>query len=139
MSVIMMPAKTAPKRKREGAAVHFPARLRQLRVERQLTQAELARRLNVERSLVSNYEHGVSLPPLPMLEKLARVLEVSLDHLVFRDKNRDEAVRDREMLQLFEKADQLDYSAKAALKQVIEGLLASAVNTGQDRRNGSSS
>lgn len=136
MSVISMPVRKGTKKKREGAAALFPARLQELRAERQWTQAELARRLGVERSLVSNYEHAISLPPLPMLEKLSEVFQVSLDHLVFRDKKREDAVRDREMLQLFEKADELDYSAKAALKQVIEGLIARATAPGRSGTTG---
>ena len=131
MSAIDMPTKKpATKPKREGAAALFPERLKQLRTEREMTQAELARRLGVQRAIVSHYEHGVSLPPLPMLERLAQVHEVSLDYLVFSDRKPEHAVRDREMLQLFEKADRLDFAAKAALKQVIEGLLAKSTNGG---------
>ena len=121
-------AKTHPKRKkpREGAAALFPQRLEQLRLQRGWTQAELARRLGVQRSIVANYEYGYCLPPLPMLEKLAQVFEVSLDYLVFAEAKPSESIKDRDLLKLFVQADDLDYTAKSALKQIIEGLIARA-------------
>lgn len=112
------------KRSREGAAATFHRRLEHLRKERALTQAELARRLGVQRTIVASYEHGQSLPPLPMLERLSKVLEISLDHLVFGDLEPSRAIKDREMLQLFVQAEELDFAEKAVLKQVIEGLIA---------------
>jgi transcriptional regulator with XRE-family HTH domain len=112
------------KRSRDGAAATFHRRLEHLRKERALTQAELARRLGVQRTIVASYEHGQSLPPLPMLEKLSKALEVSLDHLVFSDLEPSRAIKDRDLLQLFVQAEELDFAEKAVLKQVLEGLLA---------------
>lgn len=125
IDIMVTPTKQTPrKRPRDGAAASFHSRIEQLRRERTWTQAELARRLGVQRSLVANYEHGVSLPPLPMLEKLAKVFDVSLDHLVFSDPPLKEAVKDRELLTLFAAAQELNFEDKSALKHVIQGLIA---------------
>jgi hypothetical protein len=59
-----------------------------------------------------------------MLERLATVFEVSLDYLVFGEAKPGDAIKDRDLLKLFIQADDLDYSAKSALKQIIEGLIA---------------
>ena len=52
-----------------------------------LTQSELAAKLNGKKSLVSNYENGYSTPDIKTLIKLADIFDISLDELVGR--NRD--------------------------------------------------
>jgi transcriptional regulator with XRE-family HTH domain len=130
LSLIMSPTVKSHLRKkknRDGAAAALPQRLELLRQQRSWTQSELARRLGVQRSIVANYEHGYCLPPLPMLERLAKTFEISLDYLVFGESKAVDAIKDRDLLKLFVQADELDYTAKAALKQIIEGLIAREV------------
>lgn len=66
------------------------ARLQKLRMERQLTQAELARQCDFPQPLVSLYEKPTSnrLPTLYGIVKLANVLGVSTDYLLGRTKER---------------------------------------------------
>lgn len=66
------------------------ARLQKLRIERQLTQAELARQCDFPQPLVSLYEKPTSnrLPTLYGIVKLANVLGVSTDYLLGRTKER---------------------------------------------------
>lgn len=49
-----------------------------------LTQAALAEKLNVSQSAVSMYETGERTPPIPMLIKLADVLQCTTDELLDR-------------------------------------------------------
>ena len=49
-----------------------------------LTQEQLAQRLNGKKSLVSNYENGYSTPDIETLIKLADIFDVTLDELVGR-------------------------------------------------------
>lgn len=49
-----------------------------------LTQEQLANKLNGKKSLVSNYENGYSTPDIETLIKLADIFDVSLDELVGR-------------------------------------------------------
>lgn len=60
-------------------------RLKELRESRRVTQAELARRLGVDRSYVSRIEHGQRLPGLTMLAQLARYFGCRLEELVIMD------------------------------------------------------
>ena len=53
-----------------------------LRKEKQITQAELAKRLNVTDKAVSRWERGLGFPDISTLEPLADVLEVSLAELM---------------------------------------------------------
>ncbi len=56
-------------------------RLRQVRRERQISQEELARRLGISRQAVIALEQGVSLPSLPVILALIKVLDLPFDNL----------------------------------------------------------
>ncbi len=56
-------------------------RIRELRLEKGMTQWHLARKLNFGCSAISNYENGRNQPNIETLKKLASVFEVSLDYL----------------------------------------------------------
>jgi transcriptional regulator with XRE-family HTH domain len=58
-------------------------RLREIRVARQLSVRELARRIGCSASLISQIERGVSVPSVGVLYSLATALESSLDYLLF--------------------------------------------------------
>jgi transcriptional regulator with XRE-family HTH domain/mannose-6-phosphate isomerase-like protein (cupin superfamily) len=58
-------------------------RLRLVRVERQLSVRELARRVGCSASLISQIERGVSVPSVGVLYSLASELGSSLDYLLF--------------------------------------------------------
>lgn len=49
-----------------------------------LTQQQLAKMINGQKSLISNYETGYSTPDIFMLIKLADIFDVTLDELVGR-------------------------------------------------------
>ena len=47
-----------------------------------MKKSQLAKKLNGQKSLISNYENGYSTPDIYMLCKLAEIFEISLDELV---------------------------------------------------------
>ncbi len=57
-------------------------RLKQVRMQRGMTQKSLARQINKSVSAVSSYESNAQMPPLDVLVSIAAVLRVSLDFLV---------------------------------------------------------
>ena len=57
-------------------------RIRHLRSERTMTQATLARRLGVTKSVVSAYENGMRYPSYDVLLKLSDTFGVSTDYLL---------------------------------------------------------
>lgn len=59
-----------------------PARLRDLRARVGLKQAEVARRLGIDGSLVSGWESGQRVVPIERLVPLALALECDYDELV---------------------------------------------------------
>ncbi|HEX9985961.1 MAG TPA: helix-turn-helix transcriptional regulator [Thermoanaerobaculia bacterium] len=60
----------------------FGAHLRELRLERGLTQADLAARCDSNVPFISNVERGVMLPGLAMLLRLSEALECKVSELV---------------------------------------------------------
>lgn len=55
-----------------------------LRKEKQITQAELGKRLNVTDKAVSRWERGLGFPDINTLEPLADSLGISLSELISR-------------------------------------------------------
>ncbi|MCD7824586.1 MAG: helix-turn-helix transcriptional regulator [Clostridiaceae bacterium] len=56
--------------------------LKELREEKGLSQTELAKRVNLKQTTISQYESGSRRPNLQMAKKLSDALEISLDDFV---------------------------------------------------------
>lgn len=59
----------------------FGRRLRELRLQRKLTQSEMARRFGIDRSFISDVERGRKSISLPMIEVIALGMNLSLAKL----------------------------------------------------------
>lgn len=62
--------------------VDFGQKLRNLRLEAGMTQAELAQRLNITKAVISYYELHERCPSPEVLIKLASIFHVSTDYLL---------------------------------------------------------
>ena len=62
--------------------VKFAQRLKELRLDNSLTQAELANALSVDQRTVSNWEKGIREPDFESLMKIARYFNVSAEYLL---------------------------------------------------------
>lgn len=60
-------------------------RIKEIRLQRGLTQKALALRINKSISAISSYETNVQMPPLDVLISIARAFNVTLDYLVGMD------------------------------------------------------
>lgn len=56
--------------------------IKQLRRSKRMTQEELAEKLGITVQTVSRWENGINYPDLTMLPDLARLFEVTTDHLL---------------------------------------------------------
>ena len=65
--------------------VFFSERLKQLRIEKRMTQAQVAARVGITRSMISSYEVDIRHPSLDILESLARLYGVSVDYLMSKE------------------------------------------------------
>ena len=67
-------------------------RLRELRMQREIKQTDLAEYLNCSPGTISNYENGTHFPDLETLRMLADYYGVSTDYLLGRSMLNDKAV-----------------------------------------------
>ena len=63
----------------------FGIRLRQLREERALSRAALAKKLGVSKETIYRYENNVQTPSLDRTKQIAIILRTSIDYLVGLD------------------------------------------------------
>lgn len=65
----------------------FSQRFKQLRIEKQISQIQIAEVLGISRRIVQNYEADTSEPTLSKLIIIAEYFDVSIDYLVGRTDN----------------------------------------------------
>lgn len=66
------------------------SRIKRLRLEREISQKELAQLLEVSVPEISFYENSKRIPPLEKLIRLSEIFEISLNELVLGE----ESIRD---------------------------------------------
>lgn len=67
---------------------NFGQRIRMLRIAKHMTQAELAKKLDVSKSMISSYESDMRKPSPDVLVELAKVFGVSMD-IIFDNTQND--------------------------------------------------
>lgn len=75
-----MKPETDMRMKKKGVTIEL--RIKQFRESNGLTQQELADKINVDRTTLSQYETGKRVPDIYVLWDIADVLDLSLDDLV---------------------------------------------------------
>ncbi len=68
--------------------VDFSQRLKQLRLDKHLTQAQVANRIGVTASMVSSYETDIRLPSFEVMVRIADLFGVTVDYLLCREDKR---------------------------------------------------
>ena len=68
----------------------FHEKLRFLRKYQNWSQAELAKKLNINSRTYSKYETGTTEPDIATIKKLANFFDVSIDYLLENDKQFDD-------------------------------------------------
>ncbi|MFJ8257678.1 helix-turn-helix domain-containing protein [Peribacillus asahii] len=94
------------------------ARVKKLRQEKKISMTELAEKAGVAKSYLSSLERNLQTnPSIQFLEKIAAVLDVPLDALLFDEPNRDSL--DSEWLKIVEEAMKSGVS-KQQFREFIE-------------------
>lgn len=60
----------------------FGNRLKTLRIQSNMTQAQLAEQLNLTKSVISAYETGLRMPSYEVLIDISRIFKVTTDYLL---------------------------------------------------------
>lgn len=91
--------------------------IKRLRIDAGLSQSQLAAMIGKTRSAISQYESGVILPRMGVIEDLARVFRVNKNAIIngveyavvyLPDDESSTAAEERELLDLFRKMDDSD-------------------------------
>jgi transcriptional regulator with XRE-family HTH domain len=103
----------------------FPERLKTLRLQKNLSQIELADLINVHHTHISRYERGETTPAVKALIALAKALNVSTDYLL-EGVHKDAAIAnldDKELLKMFEETEKLPQDEKELVKKFLGAFL----------------
>lgn len=95
-------------------------RIAEARVKHDLTQEELAEKISKTSQFISNIETGKRKPSLSTLLNIAKVLNLSLDYLIY-DNDIEEKIRDDiYMKQIYKQLESLDDEKKNKLLDIVE-------------------
>jgi transcriptional regulator with XRE-family HTH domain len=67
----------------------FGNNLKKIRQDCNLTQEELAKKIDTSRSNIANYENNKNMPSIDVLSKLSKVLDCSIDYLLGKSDERN--------------------------------------------------
>lgn len=98
----------------------FPNRLIQFRKAQGLTQQALADAIGMHVNQIKRYEGGSSQPTLDVLVRLAKVLHVSLDTLVFDESERGPS---EDLALQFEAVSHMPDEERRIIKALLEGMI----------------
>ena len=68
--------------------VAYGERIKRLRTSKELTQEQLAEKINVSRTYIARIENGLQTGPIEIAIELAEFFDVSLDFLLLEKENR---------------------------------------------------
>jgi len=104
---------------------NFPVRLKQLRVQKGLSQTELGELAKIDYTHIGKYERGESNPSLETLVLISDALNVTLDYLV--KGNQDDAavakLEDRDLLKMFEEIEKFSADEKSHIKYFLDSAI----------------
>ncbi|MBQ8663720.1 MAG: helix-turn-helix domain-containing protein [Eubacterium sp.] len=103
-------------------------RLQELRKQQQMTQEDLAERLDVTRQVISKWERDQSVPSTDKVIELSRIFGVSTDYVLCIDKETVEKVAEKDLQQMVEKKIVLSKAKEKTLRQKLAMWIAFAVS-----------
>lgn len=98
-------------------------KIKKLRQEKDVSQAELGEIVGVHEKHISRYERGISQPSAEILRKMADFFGVSIDFLVSEDNITFDNPKDNELLDYFEEANRLEEEDKNIIKGVLDAII----------------
>lgn len=114
----------------------FGTKLKKLRQDSNMTQEELGKKINTSRSNIANYENDKNMPSVDILEKLAKIFNVSIDYLLGKsDIKNPNKIDINDMDIAFSSGIKgLNKQNQEVLKNIMEGLLAKQEKDKQENK-----
>lgn len=106
-------------------SMNFGEKLRTIREERDLSQADLAKAVGVHQRHVSAWENGINKPSLDNIMHLSKFFGVSIDYLVFDNVPREgvEAINDFELYKKFRETEKLSQEDRKVIGEMVDAFL----------------
>jgi transcriptional regulator with XRE-family HTH domain len=103
----------------------FGENLKRIRSDKNLSQGDLAKLINMHSTHISRYERNLTSPTIEVVKKIAEVLEVSADLLVFgtNDDKAKDKITDKELLNFFIKIKDLPKEEQDTVKVFLNAFL----------------
>ncbi|MCP3850053.1 MAG: helix-turn-helix transcriptional regulator [Gammaproteobacteria bacterium] len=95
-------------------------KITQLRKQHNLSQSDLAKKINASRTIVGNYERNVNTPSIEILIKIAKVFNVSLDYLTGEGQL---SQYNNDIIKRMDDIEQLDNETKNKLYFLIDNVV----------------
>ncbi len=104
----------------------YAKNIKKLRIKAGLSQDEFARLLKVPQPNVNRWENGVITPSLKTIEKMAQVLQVPSDAILFNKSDKEKIKTSSKALTArLKKIEKLSYTDQQAIFQIIDAFLKS--------------
>ena len=100
--------------------LHIGERITQLRKQFNLSQDELAKQINVSRTIIGNYERNTNMPSVEVVLKIAKTFNVTVDYLIGEGKM---STYDKEVIKRIEDIDKLDQNTKEHLFFLVDNII----------------
>lgn len=103
----------------------FAQRLKKARIEKGLSQSELASAVGIHYTQIGRYENKGAQPSADILSKLANALEVSSDFLTngSSDDLAGSSLTDKELLNQFKAIEKMNEKDKNVIKTLIDAFI----------------
>jgi len=106
----------------------FGDNLKKIRVEKNVSQQELADMINTHSTHISRYERNLAAPSIDVVKKIAEALDVSTDTLIYgtQDEKVKNNLKDNELLNMFTKLQSLSNKQQDTVKDLISAFILKA-------------
>ena len=103
----------------------FGDNLKKIRADKDISQGDLAKMIDVHATHISRYERNLTSPTIDVAKKIADALEVSTDSLIYGSDEQivNNKLNDEELLQLFNKVQQLSDQDVTSVKAMLKAFV----------------
>lgn len=103
----------------------FGDNLKKVRADKDISQGELAKMIDVHATHISRYERNLTSPTIEVARKIADALEVYTDALIYGSDEQivTNKLKDEELLQLFNKVQQLNDGDISSVKAMLKAFV----------------
>ncbi|MFK7002164.1 helix-turn-helix transcriptional regulator [Flavobacterium oreochromis] len=103
----------------------FGDNLKKIRSDKDISQGDLAKMIDVHATHISRYERNLTSPTIDVAKKIADALEVSTDALIYGSNEQiiNNKINDDELLQLFHKIQHLNQEEISSVKTMLKAFV----------------